>query len=99
MTGCPYGEDMTPTTAQHLAESVVADGFATHAATLGTFLEAARRRGANPVLVAIAGDAGEPEVARLRALGRLVVELSSSAYRSDAPAVPTRRVVCGTSAA
>ena len=100
MTRCPYGEDMTPTTAQELAESVVADGFAVHRTALAAFLGTLERRGANPVLLAIAGGAGEPEVARLRALGRLVVDFATSSHRSEAATAPTTRLVaCGTSAA
>ena len=91
---------MTPTAAQQLAESVVADGFTAHRTALAAFLGAAERRGANPVLLAVAGNAAEPEVARLRALGRLVVELAGSSHRSETAAVPsTRQVACGTSAA
>jgi hypothetical protein len=98
MTRHPYGEDMTPTTAQQLAESVVADGFTAHPTALSAFLGAAERRGANPVLLAVAGDPAEPEVARLRALGRLVVDFASSTHRSETATV-LRRVACGTSAA
>jgi hypothetical protein len=100
MTGDPYGEDMTPITAAHLAESVAADGFTAHRTALAGFLGAAERRGANPVLLAVAGNAGEPEIARLRALGRLVVELAGPSNRSEAASEPpTRPVACGTSAA
>ena len=67
---------MTPTEAIELAEAVVADGFGSHRAQLAALFAGARRRGVNPVLVAIAADPTEPEVARLRALGRVVVEYS-----------------------
>lgn len=65
---------MTPTAAQQLAESVVADGFDAHRAELAALLAAASHRGVNPLVVAVAADPAEPTVARLRALGRVVVE-------------------------
>lgn len=65
---------MTPAAASELAESVVADGFGAHRAQLAALFAGARRRGVNPVLVAVAADPTEPTVARLRALGRVVVE-------------------------
>ena len=101
ITTCPYGIDMTSTTAQQLAESVVADGFAAHSTAVAAFLAASERRGADPVLLSIAGDAAEPEVARLRALGRLVVDFAtSSSLRSEIAATPpTQLVACGASAA
>ena len=74
MIGSPYGGPMTPTAATELAESVMADGFGAHRAALAALFAGARRRGVTPVLVAVAADPTEPAVARLRALGRVVVE-------------------------
>lgn len=67
---------MTPTAAQHLAEAVVADGFGAHRNELITFLAAARRRGVDRMLVMLVADDTESSIARLRALGRVVVEYS-----------------------
>ena len=65
---------MTPTAAQQLAESVVADGFGSHRAALAALFAGARRRGVDPAVVAIAADPTEPVVVRERALGRVVVD-------------------------
>ncbi len=65
---------MTSTAAQHLAESVVRDGFGSHRASLAALFAGARRRGVTPVLVAVAADPTAPIPVRERALGRLVVE-------------------------
>lgn len=78
---------MTPTAAANLAEAVVADGFGSHRAELAALFAGARRRGVNPVLVAVAADPREPVVARLRALGRVVVEYCRL---EDRPAEPSR---------
>ncbi len=65
---------MNPTTAQELAEAVVADGFGAHRPALAALFAGARRRGLNETLVAIAADPTEVDVVRFRALGRVVVE-------------------------
>lgn len=74
---------MTPTTAQHLAEAVVRDGFGSHRASSAALFAGARRRGVTPVLVAVAADPTEPIPARERALGRLVVEYCRILERTD----------------
>ena len=76
MKAASYGDVMTPTAAQALAESVVVDGFGSHRAALAALFAGARRRGVNPVVVAVAADPTEARVVRERALGRLVVEYS-----------------------
>lgn len=65
---------MTPTEAQQLAESVVAEGFGAHRAALAALFAGARRLGVSETLVAVAAGPDEPLVARQRALGRVVVD-------------------------
>lgn len=84
MTRAPYGDHMASTTRPELAEAIVADGFEHHWAAVSALLSEARRRGVSPVLVALAGDPGEPVVARQRALGQILEALDGPA-RTDAP--------------
>ena len=68
-----------------LAADLAASGFAGHDAAVRSIVHAARARGVSPVLVGILADASEPEVARLRAFGRVAIALSRPA--TMAPAV------------
>ena len=60
-----------------LAADLAASGFAGHDAAIRSIVHAARARGVSPVLVGILADPREPEVARLRAFGRVAAALSS----------------------
>lgn len=64
-----------------LADAVVVDGVAAHADTLRQLASVAYEAGVSPALVAIVADRAQPEVARLRALGRVLAAL-------DAPVEP-----------
>lgn len=80
MTTIPTTDDMLG-----LAEAIVTQGFDAHRTALAELVEAARRRGVRPVLVDIVADEASPTVARLRALGRVIVALSAGpAARVDA---------------
>lgn len=74
-----------------IAELVAADGFDAHEAALREWLSQVDARGRSPVLLAIVADPEAPEVARLRALGRLMVE----AARPVSPVVPTLADLAG----
>ncbi len=69
-----------------LAQAVLDDGFGEHRDSIDDVVELAHRRGVRPVLVEILADHGAPTVARLRALGRVIVALSRAADR--APITP-----------
>ncbi len=62
-----------------LAQAVLDDGFGEHRDAIDDVVELARHRGVRPVLVEILTDHGAPTVARLRALGRVIVALSQAA--------------------
>ena len=56
---------------QHLAAQLTNDGPEAHNDALRAVADWARATGASPVLAAIVASSDEPEVARLRAFGRL----------------------------
>jgi hypothetical protein len=60
-----------------LAEDLAVDGFGGHEHAVRDVVRAARQRGVAPLLVAVLADPREPEVARLRAFGRIAVALSA----------------------
>jgi hypothetical protein len=51
---------------------------------LDLLLGRARRQGVTPILIAIVADPTEPDVARLRAFGRILVELDCAPRRGRA---------------
>jgi len=59
-----------------LAAAVERDGVAAHHRELRDVALDARLAGLSPVLAGIVGDADAPEVARLRAFGRLAAQLA-----------------------
>ena len=65
-----------------LASDLVSDGFAGHEAAVREVVRAARIARLSTVLVDVLADPREPEVARLRAFGRLSARL---ALRKDVP--------------
>lgn len=65
-----------PAQLELLAHSLADDGLTPHEARLAAAAELAGRRGADPVAVAVALDRTQPEVARLRAFGRLAAWLT-----------------------
>ncbi len=69
-----------------LAQALAADGVSPHEARLAAVAQLAGRRGANPVLVSVALDPSEPEIARLRAFGRLAAMLARPFVRRPAAA-------------
>jgi hypothetical protein len=60
-----------------LAAAVVADGVAAHADTLRQLAAVAYAAGVSNTLIAIVADRTQPEVARLRALGRILAALDT----------------------
>jgi hypothetical protein len=60
-----------------LADAVVADGVAAHADTLTTLAAAAYSAGVSRQLITLLTDRSQPEVARMRALGRVLAQLDS----------------------
>ena len=60
-----------------LATAVIADGVAAHAAALNQLAAAAYAAGVSTTLIGIISDRTQPEVARLRALGRILAALDS----------------------
>ena len=58
-----------------LAAAVSTDGIAAHSARVDHFVAGARAAGVRPALVSILADPSQPEVARMRALGRVLAEL------------------------
>lgn len=73
-----------------LAERFAAHRPAAAERELGRFVDHARANGATPVLVSIVADTSQPDVARQRAFGRILVELgetrrTSSRSLSDIP--------------
>lgn len=71
-----------------LAHAVVADGVAAHADTLKQLTSVAYAAGVSTTLIAIVADRTQPEVARLRALGRVLAALESPS-EPQAPAATT----------
>jgi len=61
-----------------LAAAVERDGVAAHHRHLRQVALDARRAGLSPVLADVLADADAPEVARLRAFGRLAAQLAGS---------------------
>jgi hypothetical protein len=75
-----YLEDMSTRihpAIDELAHAVVADGVAAHAAALNQLVAVAYAAGVSTTLIGIVGDRTQPEVARLRALGRILAALES----------------------
>jgi len=68
-----------------LALDFEAHGLAGRDLAVGAVVRAARAAGLSPVLVDLLCDTAEPEVARLRAFGRLAALLSRP-HRTDVPA-------------
>ena len=68
-----------PSDWQALAANVAEDGFERHQPTVVEFATAARSAGLSNVLIDVVSDPAEPEVARLRAFGRLAVALAAGA--------------------
>ncbi len=68
---------MTPTLRPtfDLAAAVSADGIAAHSGRVDHFVVTARAARVRPALVSILADPSQPEVARMRALGRILAEL------------------------
>jgi hypothetical protein len=58
-----------------LATAVVTDGLAPHAAAIADLVAAAYLAGVRPGLVSLLSDRSQPDVARMRALGRVLAEL------------------------
>ena len=72
-----------------LAADLASGGFAGHDAAIRSIVHAARARGLCPVLVGILADPREPEVARLRAFGRIAVAISRRPAATMAPRTQT----------
>jgi hypothetical protein len=71
-----------------LAADLATGGLAGHEADVHALVRTARARGASPVLVDILADRDQPEVARLRAFGRIAAYLS---FRPTAVTTAPRR--------
>ncbi len=80
-----------PAQIELLAQALATDGVSRHEARLRAAAELAGRRGADPLFVAIATDDTEPEIARLRAFGRLGAWLRSEVPVTVQPFVAERR--------
>ena len=78
-------EAVSTTDLDLLARELAAHGLAGRDLAVGAVVRAARTLGLNPVLVDVLGDTAEPEIARLRAFGRLA-SLLSRLGRTDVPA-------------
>lgn len=81
----PTVEDMhtpVPDLAQ-LGQALAAHGFAGHDAAIHAVVESARGAGLSPVLIAVLADPTEPELARLRAFGRLALALTAERRDPD----------------
>ena len=83
---------MTPTTALHIAELVVADGFDVHAGDVDAVCDLARNHQVSDTLLSIVGDRDTAAPVRERALGRIVVEVSRDVQRPRLPEWVTSRV-------
>lgn len=82
-----------------LALEFEAHGLAGRDLAVGAVVRAARTAGLNPVLVDVLGDPAEPEVARLRAFGRLASLLSGRIRDVTAVPVVDAPAGCGIAAA
>jgi hypothetical protein len=60
-----------------LAVHLASDGFGGHERAVRAVVREARAQGVSPALVSILADPREPEVARLRAFGRVAVALDA----------------------
>lgn len=78
MTRESYVSCMTPTDALALAEAVARDGLEAHHDRVAGAVRLARAHGLCPALVDALDDPDGPPVARVRALGRIVVLLAST---------------------
>lgn len=93
MDSVPYVEPMSNTTSpffDELAFAVAADGVAAHAAALRTLAERALASGVPARLVALLTDDTQPEVARQRALGKVLALLDNVDGTPETPAAPAR---------
>ena len=77
--------DMSTPHLTELALDLASDGFGGHEHAVHSIVRSARERGVSPTLVAILADARQPEVARLRAFGRIAAALA------ETPAAPRIR--------
>jgi hypothetical protein len=68
---------MTTPQLLRLAWDLESFGFASQEVALRPVIRAARAAGVSPVLVDVLADPAEPEVARLRAFGRVATELAT----------------------
>ena len=68
---------MSSTDLADLAWDLASDGFVGREPTVRQVVRTARAAGVSPVLAAVLGDAREPEIARLRAFGRIAAELAA----------------------
>ena len=69
-----------------LAWDLASDGFLGHEAAVRDVVRTARAHGASAVFIDVLADVRQPEVARLRAFGRLAAELA--AFDTHVGAVP-----------
>jgi hypothetical protein len=70
---------MTTPQLLHLASDLESFGFSGQEVALRPVIRAARAAGVTSVLVDVLADPSEPEVARLRAFGRVATELATVA--------------------
>lgn len=70
-----------PAQFEMLAQALAVDGFTPHEARVRAAADLAGRRGADPISISVVLDPAEPEVARLRAFGRMAAWLTG--LRSD----------------
>ncbi len=66
-----------------IGEAIVADGFETHEPAVAELVATARSLGVRPVVVDVVADPASPHAPRLRALGRVLVDLAAVADRSN----------------
>ena len=69
-----------------LGWDLASDGVTGHEAAVREVARTARRAGVSPVLVGLLADPRQPEVARLRAYGRIAARLVAADGRQSAPA-------------
>jgi hypothetical protein len=62
-----------------LARDLEQDGFHGHELSIRQVAHSARAAGVSPVIIAILADPSEPEVARLRAFGRVTAAIAAAA--------------------
>lgn len=68
---------MSSTDLADLAWDLASDGFVGREADVRQVVRTARANGVSPVLIAVLGDPREPEIARLRAFGRITATLAA----------------------